>query len=170
MQKSKVKSPMRMLPSYFCLLPFALCLLTFLSAGCGRKGLPRAPEDVAPQTLADLAASNVVDGIQLSWSRPQLYADGTRMPDLGGFLVERAADDALTYERIAELAVTDRDRFRQIKRFKHLDPDVTPGVAYRYRVVSFTVDRYFSAPSNTVTIERTLTNEGRNALLPTPQR
>ena len=92
------------------------------------------------------------------------------MLDLGGFLVERATDGALTYQRIAELTVTDRDRFRQIKRFKHVDRDVTLGVAYRYRVVSFTVDRYFSAPSNAVTIERTVTNEGRNALLPTPQR
>jgi hypothetical protein len=92
------------------------------------------------------------------------------MSDLGGFMVERATGDALSYQRIAELTVTDRDRFRQIKRFKHLDRDVTLGVAYRYRVVSFTVDRYFSAPSNAVTIERTLTNEGRNALLPTPQR
>ena len=159
-----------MLPSYLCLLPFALCPLTFLSAGCGRTAPPRAPEDVRPRPLADLAASNVVDGVQLSWSRPQLYADGTRMSDLGGFMVERATGDALSYQRIAELTVTDRDRFRQIKRFKHLDRNVTPGVAYRYRVVSFTVDRYFSAPSNAVTIERTLTNEGRNALLPTPQR
>ena len=92
------------------------------------------------------------------------------MTDLGGFEVERATADGLTYQRIAVLEVTDRDRVRQIKRFKHLDHDVTAGVAYRYRVVSFTVDRYFSVPSNAVTIERTQTNEGRNALLPTPQR
>jgi hypothetical protein len=161
---------MRTLSAYFCLLPLAFCLLAFPSAGCGRKGPPHAPEDVLPRALADLAASNVVDGVELSWSRPLLYADGTRMTDLGGFVVERATADALGYQRIALLEVTDRDRFRQIKRFKHLDRDVTPGVAYRYRVVSFTVDRYFSAPSNVVTIERTLTNEGRNALLPTPQR
>ena len=124
-----------------------------------------------PRPLADLAASNVADGVQVSWSRPQLYADGTRLTDLGGFAVERAVGDALTYQRIAELEVTDRDRFRQIRRFKYLDRNVTPGGTYRYRVVSFTIDRYFSAPSNAVTIERTTTtNEGRNALLPTPQR
>ena len=161
---------MRTLPSCSCLLPVACCLLPFLAAGCGHTAPPLAPEDVAPRQLADLAASNAADGIQLSWSRPHLYANGTRMTDLGGFLVERATNGALTYQRIAELTVTDRDRFRQVKRFKHLDRDVTPGVAYRYRVVSFTVDRYFSAPSNAVTIERTPTNEGRNALLPTPQR
>lgn len=163
-------SAMRTFAPASCLLPLAFCLLPLLSAGCGRPAPPRAPEDVRPHPLADLAASNVADGIQLSWSRPQLYADGTRMTDLGGFAIERATADALSYQRIAELAVTDRDRFRQIKRFKHLDRDVTPGILYRYRVVSFTVDRYFSAPSNAVTIERTLKNEGRNALLPTPQR
>jgi hypothetical protein len=138
--------------------------------GCGRKGAPRPPEDVVPQPLADLAATNVPAGVQLAWSRPKYYADGTRMTDLGGFEVQRAAGDALTYQRIAILEVTDRERFRQITRFKHLDADVTPGVAYRYRVVSFTLDRYFSAPSNAVTIERTLPNEETHAPLPTPQR
>ena len=123
-----------------------------------------------PRPLADISASNVADGVQLSWSRPLLYADGERMTDLGGFVVERAVGDALDYQRIAVLEVTDRDRFRQIKRFKHVDHDVTPGVAYRYRVVSFTLDRYFSPPSNAVTIERLVKNEDRNASLPTPQR
>jgi len=159
---------MRAVISYFYVLASAACLLAV--AACGRKAPPRPPEEVVPRPLADLAASNLPDGVQLSWSRPLLYADGERMTDLGGFLVERATGDALAYRKIAELEVTDRDRFRQIRRFKHLDADVTPGVTYRYRVVSFTVDRYFSAPSNAVTIERTVKNEERNAPLPTPQR
>jgi len=155
---------------HFWLLVFAFCLLPLFFPGCGRKAPPRPPEDVLPRPLADLAASNLADGVQLSWSRPQLYADGERMTDLGGFVVERATGDELQYQKIATLEVTDRDRFRQIKRFKHLDRDVTIGIAYRYRVVSFTLDRYFSPPSNAVTIERTLKNEERNAPLPTPQR
>ena len=165
-----MKNPVSTTLSYFCLLTFALCLSAFPSLGCGRKAVPRPPEDILPRPLADLAASNLADGVQLSWSRPRLYADGERMTDLGGFVVERATGDALDYQKIAVLEVTDRDRFRQIKRFKHLDRDVTPGVAYRYRVVSFTRDRYFSAPSNAVTIERLVKNEDRNASLPTPQR
>jgi hypothetical protein len=148
----------------------ALCLLIVPSLSCGRKARPRPPEDILPRPLADLAASNLPDGVQLSWSRPVLYADGERMTDLGGFVVERATGDQLAYEKVSEIEVTDRDRFRQIRRFKHLDSDVAPGVTYRYRVVSFTVDRYFSAPSNAVTIERMVTTEGRNAPLPTPQR
>jgi hypothetical protein len=161
---------MRMRRAYFCLLPVALYLVTSPSLGCGRKAPPRPPEDVLPRPLADLAASNLPAGVQLSWSRPALYVDGERMTDLGGFVVQRASGDELTYQTIAELGVTDRDRFRQISRFKHLDADVTPGVIYRYRVVSFTVDRYLSAPSNAVTIERIVKSEERNATLPTPQR
>lgn len=157
---------MRIFASSICLLISACCLLP----GCARKAAPRPPEDVLPRPLADLAASNLADGVQLSWGRPQLYMDGERMTDLGGFIVERATGEAFEYQRIAVLEVTDRDRFRQIKRFKHLDRDVTLGVAYRYRVVSFTLDRYFSPPSNAVTIERIVKNEDRNASLPTPQR
>jgi hypothetical protein len=154
----------------FWLFAVTLSLLPLLFPGCGRKAPPRPPEDVVPRRLADLAASNLPDGVQLSWSRPQLYADGERMTDLGGFVVERATGEELQYQKIATLEVTDRDRFRQIKRFKHVDHDVTVGTTYRYRVVSFTLDRYFSQPSNAVIIERTLKNEERNAPLPTPQR
>ena len=155
---------------HFWLFALTFCLVPLFLPGCGRKAAPRPPEDVLPRPLADLAASNAAEGVQLSWSRPQSYADGTRMTDLGGFVVERATGDELQYQKVATLEVTDRDRFRQIKRFKHLDRDVTAGVAYRYRVVSFTLDRYFSSPSNAVTIERTLKHEERNAPLPTPQR
>jgi hypothetical protein len=159
---------MRTFAASCCLLLSACCLL--ILPGCARKAAPRPPEDVLPRPLADLAASNLADGVQLSWGRPQLYVDGERITDLGGFIVERATGEALEYHRIAVLEVTDRDRFRQIKRFKHLDRDVELGIAYRYRVVSFTLDRYFSPPSNPVTIERIVKNEDRNASLPTPQR
>jgi Prokaryotic lipoprotein-attachment site len=170
-ERSIVKRhPLSSSTAHFGLWISVFGLLTLLLSGCGRKGPPLPPEDVVPRRIADLAASNVAGGIQLSWRRPELYSDGERMTDLGGFTVERAIGAALTYQKIATLEVTDRDRFRQIKRFTHVDSDVTPGVAYRYRVVSFTVDRYVSAPSNAVTIERTASNEGRNALLPTPQR
>ncbi len=169
-RRSKVES--RRVDVALCLLPFALCLLPLFTTACGRKAAPRPPEDVVPRSLTDLAASNVPEGVQLSWSRPRLYADGTRMTDLGGFVIERAAgpEPDAAFARIAVLDVTDRDRFRQVKRFRHLDREVTPGVAYRYRVVSFTVDRYFSAPSNAVTLERTATNEEKHAPLPTAQR
>jgi hypothetical protein len=166
--KARVGRPF--LPLY--LLTLAFGLWTVLSPGCGRKAPPRAPEDVLPKTIADLTATNTAEGVQLSWSRPRLYADGTRMLDLGGFVVERATGSAprAAFERLIVLEVSDRDRFRQLKRFKHLDHTTTVGTPYRYRVVSFTTDRYFSEPSNVVTLERKIPDEEPHAPLPTPQR
>ena len=152
------------------LLPFAFCLLIFCS--CGRKSPPRPPEDVLPKPITNLSASNTPQGIQLSWSRPSTYTNGVQMTDLGGFVIERSpgTDPLAPFQRLTVLEVNDRDRFRQVKRFSHIDDDTSVGMPYRYRVVSFTLDRYFSAPSNVVTVERTITGEESHAPLPTPQR
>jgi predicted small lipoprotein YifL len=152
---------------HLCLLPLAFCLLPFSVTGCGRKGPPRAPEDVLPKTITDLTAAAAPDGIQLFWSRPGSYTDGSRMTDLGGFVVERAtgSDPSSRFQRLSVLQVGDRDRFRQIKRFRHVDLETVAGTQYRYRVVSFTLDRYFSAPSNVVAI---VAPEATHAPLPTP--
>ncbi|MFQ5665125.1 MAG: hypothetical protein ACE5I7_01710 [Candidatus Binatia bacterium] len=138
--------------------------------GCGRKGALRPPEDVAPKTITDLHASTVSGGIRLTWSRPDTYVDNSRMTDLAGFVVERAtgASPSATFRRITVMEVSDRDRFRKVKRFHYLDPNTILETAYRYRVVSFTLDRYFSAPSNIVTTERQAADEQRHAPLPTP--
>jgi predicted small lipoprotein YifL len=132
-----------------------LALLALLGCvACGRKGPVKPPELAVPETIEDLQAANEADAILISWGRPSRYADRTRMSDLGEFRLERAAGDALAYETIAVLPVTDRDRFRQIKRFRFADRGVSDGVNYRYRVVSATVDGYVSAPSNVIAIER----------------
>ena len=147
-----------------------LALVTLVLLGtvqCGHKGALRAPEDCAPQAIGDLSASNVDEGIRLTWSRPKAYTDGSRMEDLGTFVIERSVGTA-PFERQASLPVTDRDRFRKATRFRHLDPSVSPGGQYRYRVVSFTVDDYASAPSNIVSIERIVTSEELHAPLPAP--
>ena len=76
------------------------------------------------------------------------------MTDLGAFQVERAKGVSADFESIALLPVSDRERFRQIKRFRFADRGVEVGEGYRYRVVSSTVDGYVSAPSNEVAIVR----------------
>jgi len=142
-------------------------LLVLGTVQCGHKGVLRAPEDCAPKTIGDLSASNVPEGIRLTWSRPKGYVDGSRMEDLGAFVIERSIGPG-PFERLSTVAVTDRDRFRKETRFRHLDPAVSPGGRYSYRVVSFTVDEYASAPSNIVSIDRTVTSEDLHAPLPTP--
>jgi len=79
-------------------------------------------------------------------------------PELGldlGQMLRDAIGIEMPFAPLARFEVSDRDRFRQISTFSHLDSDTTVGTLYRYRVVSFTVDGYVSAPSNVVTVERT---------------
>jgi hypothetical protein len=91
------------------------------------------------------------------------------MNDLGGFVIERAdgADLTLPFRRISVLEVSDRDRFRQIKAFRYVDPDAVFEREYYYRVVSFTLDGYVSAPSNIVmAIHETTAQETHAPLSP----
>ena len=94
------------------------------------------------------------------------------MTDLGGFTVERAigTEPRAAFRRLTVLEVSDRDRFRQMKHFQYIDRDTNAETTYRYRVVSSTVDRYFSAPSNVVTITRTVPGEEKHAPLSGTQR
>ena len=140
--------------------------------GCARKGPVRPPQDAAPKAIADLAVTDTVNGLQLEWARPTSYADGSHMDDLGGFEVHRTRGlpGGNEFQRLAVLAVSDRERLRKVHRFRYLDRGVTHGIVYRYQVVSFTLDRYFSEPSNVVTAECRVLIEGNNAPLPTPGR
>lgn len=123
-----------------------------VQVGCGRKAPPRPAVEVLPETITDLEARATVVGIQLTWSRPREYTGGGRMRDLGGFLVQRCDTPGADFQTVGTIDVTDRERFQQAKSFRHLDGTVAPDTEYLYRVVSFTLDRYFSAPSNITVI------------------
>lgn len=125
-----------------------LWLLVFLAGpvACGRKGPVRPPEDVVPATIADLVAASTGSGIELAWGRPERYADGSRMRDLAGFVIHRAAGEG-QFAPLAVVEVTDSARFRQAKRFRFVDAGVERGTRYRYRIASRTVDGYASDPS-----------------------
>jgi len=141
-----------------------LVLLLLLLGACGRRGPVKPPELSRPAAILDLEASNGPEDIVLSWRRPTEYTDGSRMTDLGEFRIERSAAELPEFVEIAVLPITDRERFRQIRRFRFSDRGVEEGVRYRYRVVSTTVDGYASAPSNTVEVVR----QAVAAATPTP--
>lgn len=135
----------------------ALGLLIMLaSGGCGRKAAPQPPEDVLPVTIVDLTGTDTPDGVVLTWARPKTYVDGRRITDLDGFVIERAPGDDVDapFTELGRVRITDRERFQQQRRFRLVDPHTIVGATYRYRVVSFTTDEYFSAPSNIVIVER----------------
>ncbi len=131
----------------------SLFSLTFLSA-CGRKTPVRPPELVAPEPIRDLTLEVEGNSIKLRWSRTQKYVDGSNMDDLGGFVVLRAVQNGQgtvgSFSQVATVPVEDRDRFRKAKKFSYTDEQITTGTLYRYRVQAFTLDGYYSSPSNTV--------------------
>src|SRR5579862_2072355 len=128
-------------------------LLLALALACGRKTIVKAPELVAPARIDNLTAANAVEGIQLSWRRPERYADGSQMYDLGSFHVERGVGLEV-FAPVHTVEVTDRERFQQERRFGWTDTDTVLGQTYRYRVVSETTDGYVSQPSNVAILER----------------
>jgi hypothetical protein len=127
-----------------------LVFLCFLPS-CGRRTMPKAPELVRPATIENLAVAHVETGVELSWGRPNEYVDGARMSDLGSFTIERAEGGG-DFRPLETFEVTDRDRFRKIRRLRYIDQSTAPGQRYRYRVLSSTLDDYVSAPSNVVEI------------------
>lgn len=130
-------------------LAVATCALPV--AGCARKTDVKPPQLVAPHTVAEVSLTTLPDAVAVRWSRPTKYVDGTNMEDLGGFVVERSRNN----EQFAELArvpVTDRGRFQKVTRFEHVDHLMMRGTTYHYRIVAFTTDGYYSAPSGAATI------------------
>jgi hypothetical protein len=132
-------------------MPVLLVLAAVGSGGCGLKADPRGADQVRPRTISSLSGKPQQDGIHLEWQRPAAYASGQRMDDLGGFLVFRGLPGEEA-KQIADIPVTDRDRFRPEKTFGYVDKETGPSGTYYYRVISYTTDSYFSLPSNQVTI------------------
>ena len=130
-------------------IAFAVVVLGALLPACGRKTIPKAPELVRPKTIDTLEVLQAETGAKLSWRRPDEYADGSNMPDLGTFTVERAEGDG-PFHAIQTLPVTDHERFQKIRRLHYTDSTVSAGTRYRYRVLSSTLDDYVSEPSNVV--------------------
>jgi hypothetical protein len=131
-------------------------LLTALAAcgfACGRKTAPLAPAVVRPASIQQLSAANGAEGILVTWERPKQQAGGGHLQDLGAFRLYRSADNS-AFAEIAVLEITDRDRFRQLQKFRYLDVAVAPGVTYRYVVRSTTLDGYVSDDSNVFTLVR----------------
>lgn len=151
-------SPHPLTRSLLCSLLAVTCTLlpvTFLPA-CGRKTQVRPPEMVAPEPITGLTAEVQDKGIKLRWERPQKYVYGGDLDDLGGFVIFRADQNATGEEaqftRIAEMKVEDQERFRKAKKFSYTDEQITAGTLYRYRVQAFTLDGYYSRPSNTIEV------------------
>jgi len=101
--------------------------------------LRAAPSIAAPVTA--LVATPVIEGIQLRWRYPRYTGEPGDVTI--GFLVERsaAAGDGEWRPLIADPLIRDDSRTPG-----WLDPDVTDGAAYRYRIVPVLVGGFATEP------------------------
>lgn len=128
-------------------IAYLFVLLILALVACGRKADPQPAELVRPRPVTNLAAEIREEGVHLQWTRPDQYVNGKRIDDLGGFLVFRGVSGKPADE-IATISVSDRERFQREKKFDYVDRKAEKESTYYYRIVSYTRDRYYSAPSN----------------------
>jgi hypothetical protein len=134
--------------------------LLLLSAACGRKGDPRAPELATPRTIDNLTARQDPNGVVLTWSRPTEYVDGKPINDLASFVIFRkeisptCPDCPAPYRPLTTVFVEDREKFVKQKQYRFTDEAAQPKALYRYRISSQLTDGSLSEPSNEVEIRR----------------
>ena len=155
------------------LLTLTLTIAVFASAtflGCGVKSQPIPPEAARPEKIMGLEAANAKDGIRLTWDRPENYAGGAKMKDLGSFTISRS-EEGKPAAKIGDIQVTDQGRFQVQGTFEFIDGSTILGHTYHYQVTSSTTDGYVSEPSNDVTIVRKNASappNPENFVVPTP--
>ena len=150
------------------LMIVALANVAFL--GCGVKSQPIPPEAARPEKILGLEAANAKEGIRLTWDRPDNYAGGAKMRDLGSFSISRA-QEGKPAEKIGDIQVHDEGRFQVQRTFTFIDGATIMGKTYHYQVTSSTTDGYVSEPSNDVTIVRKSPSappNPENFVVPTP--
>ena len=154
----------------FAALVICVTLANLVWLGCGVKSVPIPPEAARPAKILNLEGTSSNNGIRLTWSRPENYAGGQKMRDLGGFTISRSTGDA-PFQKIGEIPVTDQGRFQVERTFTYTDTATELGSTYRYQVISNTTDGYHSESSNIATVIRRVPKPPPNPetfVVPTP--
>ena len=148
----------------------AAVVVSNLWMACGVKSPPVPPQQAVPERIVSLSADSEQGGVRLAWDRPEHYAGGHKMRDLGAFEIDRA-ENTSEFQPLVEVPVTDQERFQQQRRFNYVDSTAQVGHHYRYQVISLTQDSYRSDPSNEAEITRELPKpppNPENFVLPQP--
>ena len=121
------------------------CLIVMAVMACGKKGVPKPPEYLAPMPVSNFLASGTLDGINLTWIPPEKTADGDALKDLDRFFVFRSVvvkDESPEYILVQEIAVVEdlepvdkKEKSDGPRVYSYMDKEVTPGKEYDYYIV-----------------------------------
>lgn len=135
-----------------------------LAGGCGAPGEPTPPSPRVPVVVADLAAQQAGDAVQLTFTMPPKTVKGERLTEtpaieiLRGALKPDGSPDAKSFrtvETIPGALVGDyraADKIQIISRFSLAELRAYPGAALAYRVRTRASRKRASADSNTATV------------------
>lgn len=119
-----------------------LILSLLLAAGCGHKGPVRPPQAKLPQAPAKVRLRQIGPQLVLSWQKPSLKQDGSKLNNLAGFVIyqrpytpEQCASclDITKLWRTIHPAYLQHAHRRQ-DRFYTWDQQVEPHRGYMYRL------------------------------------
>jgi len=104
-------------------LAASLALSALAIAACGKKAPPVAPEQRAPQAVADLTAAVGEAAITLSWTPPTRRADNTRLRDFMLMRIFRAEDSGAGEPRSAMLVDGRIAGYEEIAAIRGAEPE-----------------------------------------------
>jgi hypothetical protein len=131
----------------------AFVILPVLSAGCGKEGPPKIPEEHAPAPIETISGTGRVDGLQIDWSAPELDASGDELSGLGGFRVMKRLVVKEEKTEFVEVAVVPaKPAYVPGDSYTYLDDKVTGGKVYEYRVVAMDAEEAESLGNKTIRV------------------
>ena len=142
--------------------PIVCVALVLCFCACGVKTPPVPPSRVEPARVDDLSASRGETGAVLSWTAPEMNADGTKLTDLAGFSVLRrdVPDEDIDcppcsgdFEKLFEFTLDAPGRATvQGDDISFEDTSLSAGITYTYVVVPFNSDGYEGPYSNPIDV------------------
>src|SRR6266850_2131458 len=147
----------------FSIFHFLLSIF-FFSAGCGAPGDPTPPSPPIPAAIADLAARQDGDGVQLSFTLPSKSISGERLASssaveiLRGTLKTDGSPDSRSFRVVDTIPGALIDNYRSEDHLHFTDPiapeetKAHPGGTFAYVVRMRVSQKRASADSNVVTV------------------
>jgi hypothetical protein len=136
---------------------FALAATSFLWLGCGKKGLPRVPQQPLPATVKDLSYRIDHDRVQLSWTIPAADDRSASYPDSAKlFRFKQSAEESkcekcpIRFTEIADLPVQLKPPEKSRPTPMSYTEVLERGYRYIYKVIIYNKEGIGGKDSNTV--------------------
>jgi len=129
---------------------------------CGKKGLPTTPRAIAPKPIQDLSYYLDNGNLVLKWSTPYENTDGSRLENLQGFILYKAAlpfskrncpTCPAPFRKVADIDLGyPKNATVREGVVEYVDKDVSYQHQYTYKVFSYNAHGDLSNSSNLLTL------------------